>query len=548
MLPGKTYSFEDFLNIARRRVLLLPLPVVTLFCALVVSSFLPDIFQSDMLIAIVPQRVPSEFVRSTVTLRTEERLNAITSQIMSRTVLEPMIVEFDLFKDDRARFPMEDVVQTMRGRIEVQPEKPVPGSRPTELAPPAFHVRFTYTDANIAARVTQRLGSIFVDQNVRDRGALAQATDDFLGVQLNESRGRLEAQEKLVEKFRELHGKELPTQLQSNLQAIQSAQMQIQAMVEAIARDRDRKLMLERLYQDALAGLNDPPASAPAAAAGPAQTPSNGVPMAGTAQQQLAAARSMLTALEFRLTPQHPDIVRTKRLIAELEPKAAAEAATAAARQNETPGLDQPSVLTPQDVQRRDRLAQMRAEIESVDRLTEFKESEERRVRALVAEYQKRIEAVPGIESEWVALTRDYDTMQKAYEDLLTKSGAAKVAVDLENRQIGENFRVLDPARVPVKPIGPKRLQISGIGLMAGFALAIGIAVLFELKDASFRSEADVLGILSLPVLASIPYVETADERNRRVRRAWLMSAAAVLVTAGAGYVFWTMRLWTVVV
>lgn len=543
MLPGKQYSFEDFLDVARRRVLLLALPFVTLFCALVVSSFLPDIFQSDMLIAIVPQRVPNEFVRSTVTLRTEERLNAITSQIMSRTVLEPMITEFDLFEDDRARFPMEDVVQTMREQIRVELEKPVPGSRPIESSPPAFHVRFTYTDPNIATRVTQRLGSIFVDQNARDRGALAQATDDFLGVQLNESRGRLEAQEKRVEKFRELHGKELPTQLQSNLQAIQSAQMQIQAMVEAIARDRDRKLMLERLYQDA---LYEPPASAPATAM-PAQTPSSGVPPAGTAQQQLAAARSMLTALEFRLTPQHPDIVRTKRLIGELEPKAAAEAA-AAAKQNESPDRAQPLSSSPQDVQRRDRLGQMRAEIESVDRLTEFKESEERRLRALVADYQQRIEAVPGIESEWVALTRDYDTMQKAYEDLLMKSAAAKVAVDLEDRQIGENFRVLDPARVPVKPIGPKRLQITGVGFAAGLALAIGIAVLFEYKDASFRSETDVLGVLSLPVLASIPYVETVDERGRRRRRVWLMSAAAVLVTAGAGYVFWTMRLWTVVV
>jgi polysaccharide chain length determinant protein (PEP-CTERM system associated) len=536
MLPGKTYSFGDFLDIARRRRLLLVLPIVTLLGALVYSSMLPDVYQSTMLIAIVPQRVPNDFVRSTVTMRTEERLDSITVQVMSRAVLEPMINEFGLFPGERARLPMEDVVQGMREHVNVDPEKPTTSGRGVET-PTAFRVRFTYPDPNIAARVTQRLGSMFVDENSRDRGALAQATDDFLMLQLDEARGRLEAQEKLVEKFRELHGKELPTQLQTNLQAIQNAQMQVQALVEGIARDRDRKLMLERLYQDA---IQDSPA--PAAAAVPLQTPSTGAPP--TARQQLAAARSTLAALELRLTPQHPDIVRTKRLIAELEPKASFEAA----KEVEGAGADNPPSSSPEEVRRRDRLAQMRAEIESVDRLTEFKESEERRLRALAADYQKHIEAVPGIESEWVALTRDYETTQAAYKDLLTKSAQSKVAVDLENRQIGENFRVLDPARVPGTPIGPKRILISAIGLGAGLALAIGIALLFEIKDASFRSEADVRGGLSLPVLASIPFVETASEHTRRVRRRWLFSVAALFATAGAGYVFWTLRLWTIVV
>jgi uncharacterized protein involved in exopolysaccharide biosynthesis len=250
MLPGKSYSPQDILDIVRRRLWLLPLPIATLFVALVYSSTQPNVYQSNMLIAIVPQRVPDEFVRSTVTLRTEDRLNTITVQIMSRSVLEPMINEFDLFPRERSRLPMEDVVQMMQERINVGLEARTSSSQ-SATGPTAFHVRFTYPDPNLAARVTQRLGSIFVDQNARDRGALALATDDFLQRQLGEARQRLEAHEKLVEAFRERHGNELPTQLQSNVQAIQNAQLQIQAQVEAIARDRDRKMMLERLYQEA---------------------------------------------------------------------------------------------------------------------------------------------------------------------------------------------------------------------------------------------------------------------------------------------------------
>jgi polysaccharide chain length determinant protein (PEP-CTERM system associated) len=537
MLPGKSYTPADIMSIARRRALVVIVPpIVTLFLALVVSARIPNTYQSDMLIAVVPQRVPNEFVRSTVTLRTEERLNTITSQIMSRTVLEPVITELNLYPDERRAMPMEDVVQKMRDSIEREFDKN-PNDRLRE-EPRAFHVRFKYTDPVVAAKVTERLGSIFVDQNARERGALAEATDQFLESQLIEARQKLEEQEKRVEAYRKVHGSELPSQLQSNLQAIQSMQLQIQALVEGQARDRDRKLMLERLYQEAA----KEPAAATAARNVPPQAPAGTVPTGATAAQQLATAKSALAGLEMRLTPQHPDIVRLKRVIAELEPKAAAEAAQSGEATEAVPAT------SVEEQQRRDRLRQMKAEIESIDRQSAFKESEERRMRAQVAEYQRRIEAVPGVESEWTALTRDYETQQNAYKDLLSKSEAAKVAVDLENRRIGENFRVLDPPRVPAKPISPKRIQITGAGFGAGLVLGLMMVALLEFMDASFRTESDVQSLLGLPVLATVPFVETVDERRARVRRRILASGFAVMAVAAGAYVFWAMRLWTVVV
>lgn len=529
MLPGKTYTPREFLQMARRHFWLLVIPpIITLFGALLYSSTLPDQYQSDMLIAVIPQRVPDDFVRSTVTVGVEERLNAITVLISSRSILEPIIADNDLYPVERSRLPMEDVLDRMRKSITVDPETGGPGNQ----GPRAFHVRFSYTDPAIAATVTERLGSIFIDQNARDRGAQAEATDQFLDGKLAEARQRLEAQDRLMEEFREKHGKELPTQLQSNMAAVQSAQMQIQSLVEASARDRDRKLMLERLYQEA---ANEPLVTA--VTPSPSQNSSGGAVQGATAQQQLAAARISLANLELRLTPQHPDVIRMKALIAELEPKAAAEA--------EKTGAGATTVLTPEEAQRRERLRQMRAEVESLDRQTAFKESEEAKLRAQLADYQSRIEAVPGIETEWAKLTRDYDTLQAAYKDLLTKSEASKVSVDLENRRIGEQFRVVDPARVPVKPIAPKRPQITAVGFLIGLLLGPGIAALLEFRDASFRSEADVVQLLSLPVLATIPLVESAGEHRSRLRRLWLAAVAVVLVVAGAGYVFWTMRLWT---
>jgi hypothetical protein len=125
MLPGKTYSVRDVIEIARKRAMLLIIPpIVTLFGALVYSSTLPDIYQSSMLIAIVPQRVPNEFVRSTVTLSIEDRLGTITVQVMSRSVLEPIVTEFDLYPEERAQAPMEDVIGMMREHVSVDPVAP----------------------------------------------------------------------------------------------------------------------------------------------------------------------------------------------------------------------------------------------------------------------------------------------------------------------------------------------------------------------------------------------------------------------------------------
>lgn len=538
MLPGKQFTPSEITQILRRRLWLLILPpLVTAFAALLYSARVPNLYQSDMLIAIDPQRVPEGFVQSTVTLRTDRRMDAISVQVLSRTNLERMIESLGLYATERKVLPMEDVVVRMRDSIITEMERPKGPGREMD-GPSAFHVRFTYRDANVAAQVTQQLGSLFVEQNARDRDGLAKATNTFLETQLAESRQRLEVQERRLEAFRERYGNELPTQMTVNMQASMSTQLQIQTLVESLARDRDRKLLLERLHREAA----EAPIPAPAVVQ---QQPANGpgVTLSATApaQQQLLAARAMLANLELRFRAEHPDVVRTKRLIADLEAKAKNEETIAAERQaNNLPAT--PVVTT--DPLRRERLGAMVAEIESLDRQIAFKEKEEQRLRGEIAEYQRRVEAVPGRESEFVALTRDYETQQSAYKELLSKSGAAKIAVDLEQQQIGEHFRIVDPAGVPVHPLPSMRMRINAGGLALGLMIGLGIAALLELKDASFRSDEDVLESLSLPVLASIPRIHTAAELRWQRRRNVLLSVTGAACLAGASYVTWTLKLW----
>jgi polysaccharide chain length determinant protein (PEP-CTERM system associated) len=538
MLPGKKITLADILQVAKRRVWLICLPPAFLFFgALVYSSTVPNVYQSDMLIAIDPQRVPDAFVRSTVTLATDLRVEAITVQVLSRTTLQRLIETLDLYPEERKLMPMEDVIVKMRAAVQIRLERPRPQwGMPSP--PTAFHVLFTYRDPEMAAKVTQLIGTRFVEQNVRDRGSLAGATNRFLETQLEESRSRLEAQEQRLEAFRQRHGPELPTQMQSNMQAQMSTQLQAQGLVESIARDRDRKQLLERLYRDA---ANEP--IAPATLATAPGAPPDAQAVSGTTRQQLTAARTLLANLERRYQPEHPDVTRTRRLVSELEETSKAEAAAESSRPA-VPGLVAEAAVAGGNPVRTERLRQMAAEIESLDRQIAFKESEERRVRGEITEYRRRLEAVPGLESEWTALTRDYDTQQSNYRELLAKSSMAQVAVNLEEQEIGERFRIVDAAEVPVHPLPAVRGRINAGAFAVGLIIGLGLTAILMLKDASFRSDADVLEVLALPVLASVPRVITTAEKARRHRRRLAFSTAGAMCIIVAGYVTWTLKLW----
>ena len=317
--------------------------------------------------------------------------------------------------------------------------------------------------------------------------------------------------------------------MQTNMQAIQNTQLALQAMVESLARDRDRKLMLERLYTDAAADRSRRCRRLRLARRAAAGDAASTLPANATPQQRLEAARSLLAQMELRLSPKHPDVVRTKRLIEDLERQVAAEDLQRPL--SPEAGPDRPA--SPEEIRRRDRLREMRAEIESLDRQIAFKEGEERRLRGEIGVYQARLEAVPGIESEWVALTRDYDTLQATYRELLSKSENSKMAASLEQRQIGEQFRILDPPRVPLKPHSPNRIRINLIGTLAGLGLGLLLLGLAQYRDSTMRSEADVLGAIELPVLALVPFVTTEADLRRQRRRRWLVAAAVVAVVRG---------------
>jgi polysaccharide chain length determinant protein (PEP-CTERM system associated) len=517
MLPGKKYTPEDAVRIVLRRwwILLLPL-VVGAGGAVGWAKRLPDQYRSETLIMLLPQRIPDSYVKTTVTNRIEDRLGTLSDQILSRSRLERIIMDLDLYAEHRRLGAMQDVIERMRQDITIRVE-----------GKESFRVSYVSGVATTAQKVTERLASLFIEENLRDRENVAEDTNRFLDSQLEDAKRRLIEQEKKLEEYRRRYNGQLPTQVQANLQAIQNAETQRRAAAEAADRARERRIQFERQLAELEFGEPAAPPALPAAPA--AGTPENLA--GGTTDQQLEAARASLQLLELRNTPDHPDVRIMKRRISDLELKLKTE------HTRGTVPADQPP--NPATVARQRRVRDITAQIATIDRELKNFEIEDQRLVRLIKDYQGKVDVVPTRESELVELTRDYATLQGSYESLLAKREESKIAANLERRNIGEQFRILDPANVPERPFSPDRMRIVLIGFGAGLALGLALIGLLEYRDSTFRSDEDVVRTLSLPVLAVVPMMQSGAERRMRRRRIVLGAAAALVVLGSAAAVGW---------
>ncbi|MES1254510.1 MAG: hypothetical protein ABUS56_02805 [Acidobacteriota bacterium] len=511
MIPGKQYSPEVVLQIAWRRKWVIVIPAIAIAGASVAWTHrLIDVYRSETLIQVVPPRISENYVRSTVTISLQDRLQSISQQILSRTRLEKTIEDFNLYPVLRKTAIMEDVVEQMRGNIDLQP---VRGD--------VFRVSFTSEDPRAAMRVSERLASLFIDESLKDREVLAEGTNQFLESQLEDARRRLVDTETKLREYRALHNGQLPNQLESNLQGMHNTQLQLQALLDSLNRDRDRHLVVERSIADmSMSDSLANSAGVPLAHDAPEPSPE-------TAAGQLRAAQGTLRALQLRLKPEHPDIVNLRRTIAELQRKADAEAA-------EQPVSSAP-VVSAAETMRRTRLQDLQTELTNLNKQIADKTNEEKRLRDVVAEYQKRIEAEPTRETELTELTRDYGTQQGMYTSLLGKKLDSQLSTNLERRQVGEQFKILDPARLPTRPFSPNRPRYYGMGILAGIATGLALAGLLEYFDRTMRTEEDVRAALNLPVLATIPIIRESPRTRRRRAAAAAATAAALLLACAAG-------------
>jgi len=501
MIGQRELTFEDYEAILRRRLWLLLLPTL-LGGAIVfgVSFLLQERYTSQTLVLVEQQKVPESYVKSVVTDQLSERLASMQEQILSRTRLEPVIRKFGLYKADQDTVPMEDLVDRLRKSIEVAPVRATSMSASSTGGLPGFYIALTADSPRLAQQICSEITSMFMEQNLKDREKRAEGTTDFVSKQLEEAERNLNEQDAKLAAFKSKFGGTLPTEDQGNLNILMGLNTRLDTANQTIARAQQDKVYLSAQLDQAIAAWRA------------SMTSQGGVGDPSALQHQMDQKQNELITLESHYTSDHPDVIKLKHDISELQKKIddAAAAAAKAAKEKPDDKSAKPAVQEPSPI------PQYRAQIYQLDQTIRERTQEQARLQKEIQQYQARMQMTPMVEQQYEQLTRDHATALAFYNNLLAKKKEAEEATDLERRQEGEQFVVMDPANLPEKPSFPNRILFGAGGLGGGLSLGLALALLLELKDKGIRSERDVEALLGLPTLAMVPTVTSGNGKKPR--------------------------------
>jgi polysaccharide chain length determinant protein (PEP-CTERM system associated) len=492
---------QDYVTMARRRVWLIVIPTLILpIAAYLVSLEIPNRFTSKTLVLIEQQRVPDSFVKPIVTEDLTQRLTTMQEQILSRTRLQPIIDRFSLFKDDGAS--MEERVELMRKAIKVEPVRTL---IPTQAGSvPGFYISFTADNPRTAQQVCGEITSMFMSANLRDREQSAEGTTDFLRGQLEDAKRDLDEQDANLASFKQKYMGQLPGEEQINFNLIASGNVQLEAVTQALNRLEQDRTYTESLLSQQVAAREVSGGTNPE-----------------TLLQQLESAKTNLLRLEATLRPEHPDVVRAKADVAALETSLQQQSASTETTKTENAPNENSSnaedMIGPSDPVKKSKAAsreplpiqQLRAQIESLDFAIKDKQQEQSQIQKQLSVLGARLQLSPKVEEDYKKLSRNYQTALQFYNDLLAKKTQSEMATDLEKRQQGEQFRVMDPPNLPEKPTFPDRPLFALSGLGGGLALAFGLVLIREMQDRSIHNEKDAEFYLELPVLGMLPALDS---------------------------------------
>jgi polysaccharide chain length determinant protein (PEP-CTERM system associated) len=499
----KKIDFTYYLDMLRRRKwYVIPTFFLIIVAGLAYCLIAPKIYKSSTTISIVRQRVPESFVHSTVTADIDERIHSIGQEVLSRTRLEGVINQLNLYPKQRKNLPMEKVIEIMRNNISVELSSAKRGAT-------AFTLGYEDESPQTAALVANTLASMFMEEHLKLREEQAVGTTEFLAEQLQQLETQLREREAEVGRYKMAHMGELPTQSQANLSVLTGLQQQLEAVQESVRRAKESKVLIQQQMQ--MSGTNNLVEIFEDESSGGASDPS---------LQQL---KERLAALETRYTANHPDVVKTKKMIEKIEKKLAAESSDNSVKESRGRTGGNPI------------LESFRGQMAGIDVEIKNLEAEAAQLKKKIFTFQGRIENMPRREQELVDLQRDYENIGASYQNLLAKKLEAERAENLERRQKGEQFRVLDPARIPQMPSKPNIPRMLAMIIMAALGISVGLAFGREYVDKSFYRIEDIESFLKLPVLAGIPVLVTADDikvnRKRRLIAISVISLGIVVTS-----------------
>ena len=491
MTETRELTMDDYAAMMRRRlkVILIPALLAPLVGFAISFAFSPK-YTSQSTILVEGQKVPEGYVAPVVTQDLSNRIATLQQRTLSAERLRPVIENLKLAQGNA----VEGKIDEIRDNVHIDPVQAVSispngGPRRTEGEVPGFLLKYTAANAREAQAVCAGLSDIMIRENLKDRGDAAQNTTDFLSRQVDEDKRKLDEQDSKLADFKKRFMGQLPGDAENNMKYLMGLNSQLDANTQTLNRAQQDKAYAESMLATQLAAWQS------------SQNESN----PQTLQQQLSSLQSQLVTLQSRYTDDYPEVVKTKRDIAEVQ-RQLSQINNAPAPTNT--GNEKGNLQEPPEIR------QLRLQIHQLQNQITTSTRDQQKIQESIKVFQGRVALSPAVEEQYKQLTRDNETMQKLYDDDLAKKRSSEKQTAMELEQQGEQMRVLNPADLPASPSFPNRFLFAGGGLVGGLAIGVGLAFWLEFRDQSVRTEQDVLAILELPVLSQVPWVGVETEEK----------------------------------
>jgi polysaccharide chain length determinant protein (PEP-CTERM system associated) len=485
---------------------------VVFLLSVVLAAVLPNEYEAWTTLLVEPQAISRKLVESGVEgSDLNSRLHLITMQILSRGRLSHLIDDLGLYPEESKEMTREEVISLMREHIWVEPVLPelaTEESRPQEIEINTFRLFYRTDAGGKVATVANRLANEFIDEHIRERVEVSGSTSEFLDAELERVRSQIQEVEARIASVKNENQGRLPEDLTANQSMLERVLMDMRLSQRDVALAESDEAFFR---QQAITGASDGPRAFTAA-----DSP---------AERRQRLQLQLGEYVSRGLTDKHPDVVAAKEELVLVEERLADSSEQEGAsptQQNASNEAERAAI----------RAKAARGEVERLTRQIE--------------DLEARIAATPRVQEQLAGLEREHRHLYASYQEFSGKQLEANVAANMERRQKGEQFRILEAAFPPSEPVSPNRLLILVVGLMLGLASGGGAALLAESVDTSFHRARDLQREVQIPVLASIPRVLFQSDRARlrraRIVKASLALALSGIILFGAGVGYWIVN------
>ncbi len=463
---GNSFSIFALLDALRRRKFFVAVPAILFTAGFAFYAFRqPDKYRATTLLA-AEQTAPPEYLKhvAPAPLDIQEHLWTVREVLFSPPVLEPAARELQQYRNTQGALPPE-ALEVIKSGVNIK----IDGEH-------TFQVIYDAGDRHEAMNVANRLAELFVRQASAKHEQKTEEAASVIDDELEALKKRLDEQSRRLHDYKSATVNVLPEHMLENMHVTDELREASRDLESKVNDEEAKRTSVRKQIDDLEAkGVLDQPLVHE-------KTPD---------ELKLDELRFVEKELTTKYTAIHPDVIRVRQQIADMEKAIVAQPRKA--RSDVSPTYQ--------------KYLELKSEFDAANQRIAAYRREQQSLAVQISGYLRRVEASPQVEKKIEELRREYDVGEKQFHFLLDKKQEATLAKGLAQSEGGIAFAIVEPASLPSSPFSPQRERLILMGLAAGLGLGLAVAFVLEQNDTTFGTVDDFQAFTTVPVIGIIPNI-----------------------------------------